>query len=56
LVILDLPIDEEPITTVVDEGTLQFRMVNSFGLLELLFTISNYTEKNYSNYSLHIKK
>jgi hypothetical protein len=38
LVILDLPIDEEPTKIVVDEGTSPFGMVNSFGLLELLFT------------------
>jgi len=54
LVILDLLIDEKPTTTVVDEGTSPFGMVNSFGLLELLFTISNYMKKNKSIFSLYI--
>jgi len=41
LVVLDLSIDEKPITIVVDEGGLPFGRVNSYGLLGFLFAISN---------------
>jgi hypothetical protein len=44
LVVLDLPIDEEPTTIVRDEGA------SPFGWLGLLFAISNYTKKMALNF------
>jgi hypothetical protein len=41
MVVLDLPIDEESTTIIVDEGASPFGMVNSFGWLGFLFTISS---------------
>jgi hypothetical protein len=46
LVVLDLSIDEKPITIVVDEGALSFGRVNSYGLSGFLLAIPNCQGKN----------
>ncbi len=45
MVAIDLPIDEEPTTMIVDEGASPFGRANSFGLVGLLFTISSCRQK-----------
>jgi hypothetical protein len=39
MVVVDLLVDEEPTTTIVDEGASLLGEANSFGLVGLLFTI-----------------
>jgi hypothetical protein len=46
LVVLDLSIDEKPITIVVDEGALSFGRVNSYGLSGFSLAIPNCQGKN----------
>jgi hypothetical protein len=53
LVVLDLPIDEESTTIIVDEGASPLGMVNSFGWLGFWFAISSYMEQQIRFLSLH---
>jgi hypothetical protein len=39
MVVVDILVNEEPTTTIVDEGVSLFGRANSFGLVGLLFTI-----------------
>ncbi len=39
MVVVDILVNEEPTTTIVDEGASLFGRANSFGLVGLLFTI-----------------
>ncbi len=45
MVVLNLLVDEEPTTTIVDEGASPFGRVNSFGLVGFLLTISRCMQK-----------
>jgi hypothetical protein len=55
MVVVDLLVDEESTTTIVDEGASLFGRANSFGLVGLLFTISSCRQKMYFFYMFSLK-